>query len=86
MYSCNDNRTYDEHANIWLGKLKNEVLQWISTLEPAKKHQGVRSSRLDGTSEWILGHKDYKDWVSGSPTSQTLCCFGDPGAGKTIIT
>ncbi|OCK74412.1 purine and uridine phosphorylase, partial [Lepidopterella palustris CBS 459.81] len=62
-----------------------ELLDWLSPLELSKRHYEIRSSRLPKSGMWILQHDSFLKWSSDSPASRALCCYGDPGAGKTFI-
>ena len=39
-----------------------EILQWLSPLEPQKRHQGVRTDRLDGIGNWVLETSEFRKW------------------------
>ncbi|KAK6331278.1 hypothetical protein TWF730_004365 [Orbilia blumenaviensis] len=67
-------------------KQRDEILQWLSPLEPLKRHQDVRSIRVPDTGHWLLDEPNFQDWHSGTNTNRALCCSGIPGAGKTVIT
>jgi hypothetical protein len=58
---------------------------WLSPLQPFKRHHSICDSRLRNTGTWILEHDEFLKWLSDSPGSPCLCCYGDPGAGKTFI-
>ncbi|KAF4635819.1 hypothetical protein G7Y89_g2285 [Cudoniella acicularis] len=63
-----------------------ELLKWLSPLEPSERHDDIRSTRLPRSGTWILQHETFQKWFSESPSSPVLFCYGDPGAGKTFIT
>ncbi|KAF8421801.1 hypothetical protein EV426DRAFT_671737, partial [Tirmania nivea] len=65
-----------------------QLLQLLSTLEPLKRHVDVRSIRLKNTGTWLLELEYFRTWCdiqSTSINSRILCCYGIPGAGKTLI-
>ncbi|RPA91196.1 hypothetical protein L873DRAFT_1715136 [Choiromyces venosus 120613-1] len=66
---------------------KSTVLQWLSPLEPQKRHQGVSNRRLEGTGHWFLETAEFQKWCKAEDgsVSSILFCSGDPGAGKTHI-
>ncbi|KAK6531048.1 hypothetical protein TWF281_007875 [Arthrobotrys megalospora] len=66
-------------------KQRDEILRWLSPLEPLKRHQDVRSIRVPDTGQWLLEEPNFQDWHSGTNTNRVLCCSGIPGAGKTVI-
>jgi hypothetical protein len=61
------------------------LFEWLSPLEPWKKHEGIREAReVSGTSRSLL--EEFLKWISDPSESFALCAFGSPGAGKTIAT
>jgi hypothetical protein len=66
-----------------------ELLQWLSTLEPQKRHQDIRAKRFEGTGEWFLQLTRFQNWRKSSSdqdrAEQVFGCYGIPGAGKTVI-
>ncbi|KAF8463356.1 hypothetical protein BDZ91DRAFT_313566 [Kalaharituber pfeilii] len=66
-----------------------KLLTWLSPLEPHKRHQAVQASRAKGTGKWLLQSEQFQLWIEGKTnhhqSSQVLGCFGEPGAGKTVI-
>jgi hypothetical protein len=62
-----------------------KILDWLSPLQPQKKHIDVRSRRLKGTGDWFLRLPAFRNWINSSGDSNVLCCKGIPGAGKTVI-
>ncbi|RPA90518.1 hypothetical protein L873DRAFT_433580 [Choiromyces venosus 120613-1] len=55
---------------------KSTVLQWLSPLEPQKRHQGVSNRRLGGTGHWFLETAEFQKWCKaedGSLVIDTLC-------------
>jgi hypothetical protein len=68
-----------------LAQHDQKLLNWLSPLEPSERHDDVSSKRLPESGTWMLQHDSYLAWLSESPTNLALCCYGDPGAGKTFI-
>ena len=66
---------------------KSQVLQWLSSLEPQKRHQHLRESRLEGVGQWIFQTSEFQRWNTGEDGSahSVLFCHGDPGVGKTHL-
>ena len=64
---------------------KQEVLQWLSTLNFRPKQLDTLSRRIPSTGEWLLVEENFKSWVDGSGSS-CLFCSGIPGGGKIILT
>jgi hypothetical protein len=81
--NLNSFNNYDRCTFTASGEDK-ELLSWLSSLQPWQKHQDVRSSRVQGTGEWLLQMDKFKAWYNGAVDS-ALCCYGGPGAGKTFI-
>ena len=58
---------------------------FLSPLEPTKRHQDIKSNRIENTvGSWLLEDLRFIHWRDGTKTTP-LCCYGIPGAGKTII-
>ncbi|KAE8377394.1 hypothetical protein BDV26DRAFT_304958 [Aspergillus bertholletiae] len=64
---------------------QKDLFRWLSPLSPSARHSENQKVRVEGTSVWILEDPRFLYWSGESPNSQALCCFGNPGAGKTII-
>jgi len=64
-----------------------EIMQWLSPLDPKRRHQDVRSDRLDGVGNWLLDTKEFREWRSNENgvDKSVLFCYGDPGVGKTYL-
>ncbi|KAI5814540.1 hypothetical protein BZA77DRAFT_222936, partial [Pyronema omphalodes] len=67
-----------------------EILQWISPLDPRKKHEDLKSKRLEDTGAWFLNSPKFKTWLHGTALDKdfnpVLACYGIPGAGKSVMT
>lgn len=61
-----------------------KLLSWISPVEPQKRHQDVRSKRLQSTGNWFLETENFRNWRDDKG-SDILGCYGIPGSGKTFI-
>ena len=66
---------------------RNQVLRWLSPLEPQRRHQHIRESRLKGTGNWIFQTSEFRRWDAKKDGSShsVLFCHGDPGVGKTHL-
>ncbi|KAL8720577.1 MAG: hypothetical protein Q9181_007891 [Wetmoreana brouardii] len=56
---------------------------WLSPINFFKTQQDIFGRREEGTGTWLIDSPEFQDWVVGS--SHTLCCFGIPGAGKSVL-
>ena len=65
------------------------LLQMLSPLEPLKRHQDIRASRLENSGKWLLQLDIFCTWSDMDTNQQRIhppfCCYGIPGAGKTFI-
>ena len=68
---------------------KSEILAWLSPLEPQRRHQDIRTRRIDEVGNWLLHTEEYLNWFGGihgeKCDSPALFCYGGPGVGKTYI-
>ena len=66
---------------------KDRVLQWLSSLEPQRRHQYLKESRLKGVGKWIFQTTEFQRWNTAEDGSShsVLFCHGDPGVGKTHL-
>jgi len=64
-----------------------EIMQWLSPLDPRRRHRDVRTDRLDGVGDWLLETNEFRGWRSngGGADKAVLFCCGDPGVGKTYL-
>jgi len=64
-----------------------EIMRWLSPLDPGRRHQDVRTDRLDGVGNWLLETSEFREWRSseGGADKAVLFCYGNPGVGKTYI-
>ena len=64
-----------------------EIMQWLSPLEPRRRHQDVRIERFDGVGDWLLETSVFREWRSseGGVDKAVLFCYGNPGVGKTYL-
>ncbi|KKZ68567.1 hypothetical protein EMCG_01016 [[Emmonsia] crescens] len=65
---------------------KSMFLEWLSGSGAGfdKRHMDIFSKKHPGTADWLLNSKEFKSWVD-SPDSSLLWCYGNPGAGKSVI-
>ena len=79
--------------NVWnnytVADEKSEILAWLSSLEPQRRHQDIRSRRVDEVGDWLLQTEEYRNWFGGicggKSGSSAIFCYGGPGVGKTYI-
>ena len=59
----------------------------LTPLEPLKRHQDVKLPRTKNTGTWLLRLESFKEWQESVEEDQgrVFCCYGIPGAGKTVI-
>ena len=53
------------------------------------RHQDIRGRRAENVGERLLRTEEYRTWCVGSggdeSNNATLFCYGDPGAGQTVL-
>ncbi|KAL8658442.1 MAG: hypothetical protein Q9202_007559 [Teloschistes flavicans] len=66
-----------------LAKEAEQTLQWVSSLDFKLTQNDTLHRRHADTGNWILREPSFIAWANGE--TDTFCCEGIPGAGKTII-
>ncbi|RPB18347.1 hypothetical protein L211DRAFT_763531, partial [Terfezia boudieri ATCC MYA-4762] len=64
------------------------LLTMLTPLEPLKRHQDVKMPRTKNAAAWLLGLESFRKWRDSNITEEgghVFCCYGIPGAGKTVI-
>ncbi|PVH96165.1 hypothetical protein DM02DRAFT_535828 [Periconia macrospinosa] len=62
---------------------RREILGWISDLNFSRKQADNLARSQSGTGVWFLESATFKNWIDMPP--RILWCYGQPGAGKTIL-
>jgi len=64
-----------------------EIMQWLSPLDPRRRHQDVRTDRFDSVGSWFLERNEFREWRSGGGGAEKAVLFGygNPGVGKTFL-
>ena len=69
-----------------------ELLTMLTPLEPMKRHGDVKLPRTKNTGTWLLRLEPFRKWRDGNTVMEggmegghVFCCYGIPGAGKTVI-
>jgi len=84
----------DSFNKVWnnciIADEDEEIMAWLSPLEPQIRHQDIRTRRVSQVGSWLLKTKEYRNWSSGIPrgghnNGSALFWYGDPGVGKTYI-
>jgi len=83
----NVSNSYNNTINVGIDEECLQIHEWLSPLEPNKRHQDVRNRRLDGIGEWILQRSEFESWRKSRDglVNSTLLCYGGQGVGKTYI-
>ena len=73
--------------NVGIDQESMRIQEWLSPLEPYKRHQDVGNRRIDGVGEWVLRRSEFESWYKcrDSSVNPTLLCYGVQGVGKTYI-
>lgn len=61
------------------------ITKWLTRLDYTHRHSDILSKRHEGSGEWLLQSRAFKQWLEKNGI-HTLFCPGKPGAGKTVIT
>ena len=65
-----------------------ELLRMLTPLDPLKRHQDVKLPRAETTGTWLLRLESFCEWRDSNTVEENgrvFCCYGIPGAGKTVI-
>jgi hypothetical protein len=66
-----------------------EILQWISPLDPFKRHEDLKAKRFKDTGLWFLKSSEFETWCNGKTSDEgfnpILACYGIPGAGNSVM-
>ena len=79
--------SYNSTINVGTEEESLRIQEWLSPLEPNKRHRDVRTGRLKGVGEWVLRRSEFESWCKSQDESvdRTLLCYGGQGVGKTYI-
>jgi len=85
----NNNNSFNSIVNF-ITEIDDEghqILQWLSPLEPQKRHQDVRADRFGGVGNWVLETSEFRKWRDAEDgyIEPVLFCCGNPGVGKTYV-
>ena len=82
----NINRSFN-NSTFYMSNEDADIMRWLSPLEPNNRHQDVRTDRLDGVGDWLLGTAEFREWrgSQGGVDVAVLFCSGNPGVGKTYL-
>jgi len=75
------------NTNKAIADENEEIMKWLSPLDPRGRHRDVCTDRLDSVGSWLLETNEFREWRSneGEADKAVLFCSGDPGAGKTYL-
>jgi len=64
-----------------------KIMHWLTPIEPGKRHDGVRTERLEGVGDWLFETTEFEEWSRGEGGADraVLFCSGNPGVGKTYL-
>ncbi|KAH8730667.1 hypothetical protein GQ44DRAFT_722922 [Phaeosphaeriaceae sp. PMI808] len=65
--------------------LISRIASWINPTPFAETYERLCALRLEGTAEWILQTKEYRDWTMADSPNNFLWVRGNPGAGKSVL-
>ncbi|RAH86793.1 hypothetical protein BO86DRAFT_428564 [Aspergillus japonicus CBS 114.51] len=70
-----------------------EILDWVSSVKYGENHNLVRGNRTQGTGDWLLQHRIFRQWEDSSSTavlwlrgSRSRTDSSQAGTGKTFLT
>ena len=83
--SGNIDNSFNTTVNIF--DEDEQIMHWLSPLEPNTRYQGLRTHRFAGVGDWLLNTREWREWrgCEGGANKAILFCSGDPGVGKTYL-
>ena len=89
LFSHNIGSLNTTNINISVADDQQNILDWLSTLDPRLRHQDIQGRRVENVGEWVVQTEEFRRWCAdcerGESDSAVLFCHGDPGVGKTYI-
>ena len=81
------NITSSFNATIYKSDEDDQIMLWLSPLEPSYRHDSVRTNRFDRIGSWLLESSEWKEWRGGEggAAKASFFCSGHPGVGKTYM-
>ena len=85
--NANSGNTINSFNTFNMSDEDEQIMRWLSPLEPNKRHQAVRTDRFSGVGDWILEMREFREWgdSEGGADKAILFCSGNPGVGKTYL-
>ena len=65
------------------GQVHGAICDWITLVDNVQYHNDHVSRQHPESCQWLLQSSAFQEWRQ--TPKQTLCCYGIPGAGKTIL-
>ncbi|KAE9993923.1 hypothetical protein EG327_002547 [Venturia inaequalis] len=63
---------------------RRALFHWLDPLDFERKHQDLCEKKFKGTGGWLLSKPEFRNWYNDT-SSAILWCYGDPGAGKSVL-
>ena len=81
------NTTSSFNTRLYNSEGDEQLMLWLSPLEPSYRHDFVRTTRLEGVGDWLLETSEFREWseCEGGADKALLFCSGNPGVGKTYL-
>ena len=75
------------NTTIYKSDEDDEIMRWLSPLEPGNRHDSVRTNRFEGIGNWLLESSEWGEWRGGKSGAEkpVIFCSGNPGVGKTYM-
>ena len=79
----NTRSLFKQFQDISLDDRKQNVLRWLSPIDPSISHEAALKMRQHGTNDWFLSCKEFENCYEAEKSFLWLSGF--PGSGKTIL-
>ena len=75
--------THGWYTNEVTEDKKNEIIRWLSPIDPTTNQAAARKKHEGETGKWFTKGEEYSKWKDSS--NSFLWLHGMPGCGKTIL-
>jgi len=83
QHISNNVNDFNNINNIWnnytVANEKSKILTWLSPLDPQRRHQDIRTRRVDEVGDGLLQTQEYRNWFG------SICRGDSDGSGLFFL-